>query len=111
MDGVGQEQGLWQCKLAMLGTPQGQDAPPLLNCLIEGESNVFPIAVRRDYAVGEFRRVIQEERALDTLEGVGPHTLELWKVSAIGESLCKVTSLFSAQGLQPYCCGAPKHSG
>ncbi len=93
----------------MLGTPQGRDAPPLLNCVIEGESIVFPIAARRDYAVGEFKEVIQEKRALDTLKDA--HTLELWKVSAIDGSRCEVTSLFSAQGLQPYCCGAPKHSG
>jgi hypothetical protein len=29
---------------------------------------------------------IRGKRALDTLKDVGPHTLELWKVSAIDES-------------------------
>ncbi len=86
----------------MLGTPlvQSQDDPPLLNCLIEGEYVVFPVALGCDYMVGQFKEVIKSKRVLDSLKNVDAYTLELWKVSAIDEeSLCEVISLFSAQGL------------
>jgi hypothetical protein len=36
--------------------------------------------------VSELKEAIKEERALDTLKNVGPHVLELWKVSVIDES-------------------------
>ncbi|KAF8344548.1 hypothetical protein F5887DRAFT_1283196 [Amanita rubescens] len=52
---------------------------PRLNCLIEGESIVFPVTLTHDCVVGEFKEVIQSKRAPDTLKDVGPHTLELWK--------------------------------
>ena len=60
-----------------------------LNCLIERESIIFPVAVTRDSRVGYLKKAIQRERALSTLKGVDPHTLELWKVSA---SQCEGTS-------------------
>jgi hypothetical protein len=43
---------------------------------------------------------IKGEQALDTLKDVGPHTLELWKVSAIAksESQCEVTWLTPTTG-------------
>ena len=81
-----------------------------LQCLIKGESIVFPVTVEQDDDVGELKEVVQSERALDSLKDVGPHTLELWKVSAIDESLCEMTWLLSAQGLQLYCCRARRHS-
>jgi hypothetical protein len=54
-----------------------------LRCLIEGESVVFTVEVERSTEFGVLKKVIQAERALDTLKNVGAHTLELWKVSAI----------------------------
>ena len=58
-----------------------------LNCLIEGEAIVFLVDVVRDISVSGLKEVIQSKRTLDSLKDVGPHTLELWKVSAIDESL------------------------
>ena len=66
-----------------------------LNCLIEGESNVFVVRVWPEDVVSDLRKSIQSKRALDSLQGVGPHTLELWKVSAIDEPLCEMTLHFS----------------
>ena len=69
-----------------------QDGSRRVNCLIEGESIVFPVTVGRDWVVGELKEAIQSKRVLGTLKDVDPHTLELWKVSAIDESrLCEVT--------------------
>jgi hypothetical protein len=53
-----------------------------LNCLIEGESIIFVVTVGCNCVVSDLKEVIQPKRALDTLKDVGPHTLELWKVSA-----------------------------
>jgi len=63
-----------------------QDGSRRLNCLIEGESNVFLVTVERDCVVSDLKEKIQMKRALDSLRNVGPHTLELWKVSAIDDS-------------------------
>ena len=63
-----------------------QDGFRRLNCLIKSESIVFLVTVGRDCVVSELKKEIQKERALDTLKNVGPHTLELWKVSVIDES-------------------------
>ena len=82
-----------------------------LKCLIEGEDIVFPVTVVRDEEVSDLKEKIQSKRALDSLKDVGPHTLELWKVSAIDEPLlCEMTLLFSAQGLQLYRRQARRHS-
>ena len=70
-----------------------------LLCLIEGEDIVFPVTAERDDEVSDLKEAIQSKRALDSLKDVGPHILELWKVSAIEEPLCEVTLHFSAQGL------------
>ena len=75
-----------------------QDGSRRLNCLIEGESIVFPVTAGYDCVVGELKKKIQEKRTMDTLKGVGPHTLELWKVSAIDESRCEVTRLTPTTG-------------
>jgi hypothetical protein len=58
------------------------------NCLIEGEAIVFPVTAVCDDEVSDLKKSIRSERALDD---VGPHTLKLWKVSAIDESLSEVT--------------------
>jgi Crinkler effector protein N-terminal domain len=80
----------------MLDTPvPSQDGSRKLNCLIEGETVVFPVTAERDWVVGELKEAIQSKRALGTLNGVDPHTLELWKVSAIYESRCEVTLAYS----------------
>ncbi|KIL69443.1 hypothetical protein M378DRAFT_8092 [Amanita muscaria Koide BX008] len=50
-----------------------------LNCLIEGEDIVFQVPAVRDDEVSDLKESIQNERALDSLKDVGPHTLELWK--------------------------------
>jgi hypothetical protein len=70
-----------------------QDASRRLNCLIENESILFMVTVGRNCVVSELKEKIQGKRAMDILKDVGPHTLELWKVSAINESRCEVTSL------------------
>jgi hypothetical protein len=75
----------------MLDSVPSQDSSLRLNCLIEGESIVFSVTVGRDRVVRELKKFIQNERALGTLKVVGPHTLELWKVSAMGEARCGVT--------------------
>ena len=62
-----------------------------LHCLIAGESIVFIITMGCDYKVSHLKGVIQKERGLDTLKDVGPHTLELWKVSGIDELRCEMT--------------------
>ena len=73
-----------------------------LNCLIKGEDIVFSVTAVCDYEVSDLKKFIQSKRALGSLKDVGPHTLELWKVSAIDEPLCEMTLLFSAKGLQLY---------
>jgi hypothetical protein len=89
---------------------QIQSGSRRLICCITGESNVFIVTLDSNLAVSDLRKVIQDERALDVLKNVGPHILELWKVSAIDDLRCEVTSLFSAQGLQPYRRGASRRS-
>ncbi len=81
-----------------------------LKCLIEGEATVFPVTAVGDNEVSDLKEFIQSKRAKDTLKDVGPHILELWKVSAIDEPLCEMTLLFSAQGLQLYRRRARWHS-
>jgi len=48
-----------------------------------------------DSMVSELKKVIKKERELGTLKDADPHTLELWKVSAIDELRCEVTWLTS----------------
>ena len=71
--------------------PDFPDASRQLNCLIEGESIVFEVIAERDCNVSALKKKIKSERELDTLKDVGPHTLELWKVSTINQSRCEVT--------------------
>ena len=51
-----------------------------LCCVIEDEDIVFLVDVPAQARVTDLKKEIQNERAMDTLQGVGPHTLELWKV-------------------------------
>jgi hypothetical protein len=63
-----------------------------LFCIIEGETEVFPIDVKGPswrnpkFMVGDLKEKIQEERKNGPLHGVDAHSLVLWKVRAIGES-------------------------
>ena len=66
-----------------------------LNSLIQGEDIVFSVTAACDDEVSDLKESIQSERALGSLKDVGPHTLELWKVSPIDEPLCEMTLLFS----------------
>jgi hypothetical protein len=69
-----------------------------LLCVIEGETEVFPIDIEGPswrnpkFMVGDLKKKIQEERKDDSLAGVGAHVLVLWKVRAI-EDLCCQTGL------------------
>ena len=70
-----------------------------LKCLIEGEDIVFAVTAVRDDEVSDLKEKIQSKRDKGSLKDIDPHTLELWKVSAIDEPLlCEMTLLFSAQG-------------
>ena len=62
-----------------------------LICLICGETFVLVPTVRSDDMVSDLKKSIQGEREKDTLKDVGPHTLELWKVSTIYGPLCEMT--------------------
>ena len=66
-----------------------------LYCLIEGEDIVFPVAAVCDDEVSDLKISIQKGRAEGTLKGVDPHTLELWKVSAIDNAQCEMTLLLT----------------
>ena len=70
-----------------------QDGSRRLNCLMEGESIIFLVTMGRDCVVSELKERIQGKRAMSTLKNIDPNLLELWKVSAINESRCEVTSL------------------
>jgi hypothetical protein len=69
----------------------GDDDLQLL-CVIEGESEVFPIDVEGSlwrnpkFTVGHLKETIQGKRKNDSLAGVGAHILVLWKVRATEES-------------------------
>jgi hypothetical protein len=52
-----------------------------LCCAIEGEGLVFPVDIPAQADVVDLKKKIQSERAMDTLQDVCPHILELWKVS------------------------------
>jgi hypothetical protein len=64
-----------------------------LNCLIEGEDIVFPVTVVCDDVVSDLKEFIQKSEHWQFLKDVDPHTLELWKVSAIDDPLCEMTSV------------------
>ena len=81
-----------------------------LKCLIAGEAIVFSVIVACDDEISDLKELIRSKRALGRLKDIDPHTLELWKVSAIEEPLCEMTLLFSAQGLQLYRRLARRHS-
>jgi hypothetical protein len=81
-----------------------------LNCLIEGEDIVFPVTMVCNDVVSDLKEFIQNKRALGILKDIDPHTLELWKVSAIDDLLCEMTLLFLAQGIEPHRRQAKQHS-
>jgi hypothetical protein len=62
-------------------TPPSSDQY-LLYCVIEGEQIVFGVPVSANSDVSGLKKLIYDERSLDTLRDVGRHTLELWKVCA-----------------------------
>ena len=64
-----------------------------LHCVIEGKSNVFTVTVPYHLEVEDLKKAIKGVWALDTLKNVGPHILELWKVSMINESQYEATWL------------------
>ena len=76
-------------------TRQDKSRQLTLKCLIEGESTVFSVIVGRDFEVSDLKKAIQREGA--PIENVDPQNLQLWKVSAIDESLSEVTSLSFSQ--------------
>ena len=52
-----------------------------LCCVIEDENIVFLVDVPAQARVTVLKKEIQRERAMGKLQGVDPHTLELWRVS------------------------------
>ena len=65
----------------------GDDDLRLL-CVIEGETEVFPVDIEGPswrnpkFMVGDLKKKIQEERKYGPLAGVDAHSLVLWKVRA-----------------------------
>ena len=63
-----------------------------LHCIIEGESEAFPVNVQGSlwhnpkFNAGHLKEKIQEERKDGSLADVDAHSLVLWKVRAIKES-------------------------
>jgi hypothetical protein len=78
----------------------GDDDLQLL-CVIEGETEVFPIDVEESlwrnpkFTVGHLKEKIQEKRKNSSLAGVDAHILVLWKVRAIEDSRCQTIWLTS----------------
>ena len=78
----------------------GDDDLRLL-CVIEGETEPFPIDIEGPlwrnpkFMVGDLKKKIQEERKTDSLDGVGSHSLVLWKVRPIEDSRCQTMWLTS----------------
>jgi len=68
-----------------------QDGSRRLHCLIEGESVVFTVEESCRIEIGDLKEGIQRKRAMVILKDIDPHTLELWKMTAINESRCQVT--------------------
>ena len=56
-----------------------------LFCVIEGEGLLFPVDIPAQADVSDLKKEIQSERALSSLQGIDPHTLELWKVCIMNE--------------------------
>ena len=80
----------------MLDAPaQNQDDFRELNCLIEGESNVFQVIVAIHKKVGNLREEIQGKRERTTFKDVDHTALEPCKVSSIDEWLCEVALAYS----------------
>lgn len=78
----------------LASTPRG-DGSRYLNCLIEGESGVFPVTVALDYLISRLKEDIQSKAAHGTLKSVDAYTLELCKEDTLDESLCEVTLAYS----------------
>ena len=66
-----------------------QDGSRRLCCLIESKSVVFTVEDSCRIEIGDLKKVIQRKRAMGILKDIDPHTLELWKVSAINELRCE----------------------
>jgi hypothetical protein len=79
---------------AMFATSvSSQDGSCQLNCLIKGESIIFLVTAGCNCMVSDLKEDVQRKEAMGILKDIDPHTLELWKVSAIDESRCEVTWL------------------
>ena len=72
-----------------------QDGSRRLRCLIESESVVFTVEDSCRIEIRDLKKVIQRKRAMGILKDIDPHTLELWRVSAINELRCEVPWLSS----------------
>ena len=78
----------------------GDDDLRLL-CVIEGETEPFPIDIEGPswrnpkFMVGDLKKKIQEERKDGPLAGVDGHSLVLWKVRDIEDSRCQTMWLTS----------------
>ena len=72
----------------------GDDDLRLL-CVIEGETEMFPIDIEGPswrnpkFMVADLKEEIQKEQKAGSLAGVDAHSLILWKVRALDESLCQ----------------------
>ena len=73
----------------------------LLLCVIEGETEVFPIDIEGPlwrnpkFIVGGLKQKIQVMQKDGSLDGVGAHSLVLWKVRVIEDSRCQTIWLTS----------------
>jgi len=81
----------------------------LLFCVIEGETEPFPIGVEGPswhnpkFVVGNLKKKIQEERKYDSLAGIDAHSLVLGKVChrrvAISDYMAYLSSFQSKEGI------------
>jgi len=90
----------------------------LLFCVIEGETEAFPIGVEGPswhnpkFLVSDLKEKIQEKRKDDSLADVDAHSLVLWKVChrRVAISLYGLLVIFPAQRGDFYQCETEKDS-
>jgi len=63
-----------------------------LNCLIEGEDDVFLVTVVCNDAVSNLKNEVKKQCAV-SFKNIDARHLKLWKVSAIDDPLCEMTLL------------------
>ena len=82
-----------------------------LCCVIEGENLAFTVDISAQADVVDLKKKIQSERAMDILQGVGPHILELWKVCIVDEGNVMVhPTAYLAQRRKRYCRQTSRHA-